>query len=218
MFALLSKWPLVRQIRERNRRHRPGGDVGKNARDARADRRCASGALDLPVLRRRLRAADFSQGRKTDFDRRRSGESPISQGNLCPKGAASYQLLTHRSARNENEISRAARERMDGNSAGSRDGHGGGTRLGIAQTHVRAQARRRRRSITRQRSAISAAPRSTTKKIISSENFSLLAWGWCAYPTRRGYDIAARCPVWAPPLAGAELRPRNKISPTPIAF
>jgi len=22
-------------------------------------------------------------------------ESPISQGNLCPKGAASYQLLTH---------------------------------------------------------------------------------------------------------------------------
>ena len=37
------------------------------------------------------------------------------------------------------------------------------------------------------------------------------AWGWCAYPTRHGYDIAARCPVWAPPSAGAELRPRNKI-------
>ena len=33
-------------------------------------------------------------------------ESPISQGNLCPKGAASYQLLTHDRARNRGEISR----------------------------------------------------------------------------------------------------------------
>jgi len=45
-----------------------------------------------------------------------------------------------------------------------------------------------------------------------------LAWGWSAYPTRRGYDIAARCPVWVPPSGGAELRPRNKISRMPIAF
>ena len=33
-----------------------------------------------------------------------------------------------------------------------------------------------------------------------------------------GYDIAARCPVWAPPSAGAELQLRNKIWPTPIVF
>jgi hypothetical protein len=45
-----------------------------------------------------------------------------------------------------------------------------------------------------------------------------LGLGWSAYPTRHGYDIAARCPVWAPPSAGAELRLRNKISLTPIAF
>ena len=76
-------------------------------------------------------------------------------------------------ARNENEISRAARERVDGDFARSRDGHGGGPRLGIAQAHVRAARKTARRSITRLRSVISAAPRSTTKKIISSKNFSL---------------------------------------------
>jgi hypothetical protein len=36
-------------------------------------------------------------------------------------------------------------------------------------------------------------------------------------PTRPAYDIAARCPVWAPPLAGAELRLRNKTWRTQIA-
>ena len=139
-------------------------------------------------------------------------------GKSLPERRGVISIAHARSARDENEISRAARERVDGHFARSRDGHGGGSRLGIAQTHVRAQKKTARRSITRRRSAISAAPRSTTKKIISSENYSLSAWGWCAYPTRRGYDIAARCPVWAPPSAGAELRPRNKISPTPIAF
>ena len=35
--ALLSRWPLIRQIRERSGRHWVGGDVGQDARDARAD-------------------------------------------------------------------------------------------------------------------------------------------------------------------------------------
>ena len=145
-------------------------------------------------------------------------ESPISQGNLCPKGAASYQLLTH--SRRETKVKyRAPRAKaVDGNFARSRDGHGGRPRLGIAQAHLRQTGETARQSITPPRSAISAAPRSTTKKIISSKNFSPEAWAWSACPTRPGYDIAARCPVWAPPSAGAELRPRNRIWPTRIAF
>ena len=51
MFAWLSKWPLVRQIRQRK------------------------------------------DGKLVSIEG--DPESPISQGNLCPKGAASYQLLTH---------------------------------------------------------------------------------------------------------------------------
>src|SRR5215813_2351530 len=51
LIELFSKWPLVRQIRERK-----------------------DGTL---------------------ISIEGDSESPISQGNLCPKGAASYQLLTH---------------------------------------------------------------------------------------------------------------------------
>jgi hypothetical protein len=82
--------------------------------------------------------------------------------------------------------------------------------LGIAQSARSFTKKTARPLIIRPRSAISVAPRSITKKIISFENYSLSAWGWCAYPTRRGYDIAARCPVWAPPSAGAELRPAQQ--------
>ena len=39
-------------------------------------------------------------------------ESPISQGNLCPKGAASHQLLTH--SRRLKECSTARRARRNG--------------------------------------------------------------------------------------------------------
>ena len=217
MIDLLSKWPLVRQIREGKDGTGLRIDVGQNACDACADRQCESGALDLPILRRRLRPADLSQGRETDFDRRRSG-TPISQGNLCPKGAASYQLLTH--SRRETKMKyRAprAKEWTEISLDRAMDMVADRVWESRKRTFVH-KTKMARRSITRPRSVISAAPRSITKRIISFENYSLSAWGWSAYPTRRGYDIAARCPVWAPPLAGAELRPRNKISPTPIAF
>ena len=217
MIGLLSKWPLVRQIRERKDGTGLESMSDKTrAMHARIDDAQVARSI-CPILRRRLRPVDLSQGRQTHFDRRRSRESRSAREIFARKARLPINC-SHTTARNENEISRAAREGMDRDFAGSRDGHGGRSRLGIAQAHIRAQDKTARRSITRRRSAISAARRSTTKKIISSENCSLSAWGWCAYPTRRGYDIAARCPVWAPPSAGAELRPRNKISPTPIAF
>ena len=40
-------------------------------------------------------------------------ESPISRGRLCPKGAASYELLTHPARADESEVPRAARQRVD---------------------------------------------------------------------------------------------------------
>ena len=75
-------------------RHRPRVDVGQDACDACTYRRRERRTLHLPVLRGRLRAADFHKDGKL-ISIEGDPESPISQGNLCPKGAASYQLLTH---------------------------------------------------------------------------------------------------------------------------
>ena len=136
--ALLSKWPLVRQIRERKDGTGARVDVGQDARDAREDRRRESGALDLPILRRRLRSVRLSQGRETDFDRGRPGESD-QPGESLSERRGILSIAHPFAARNESEISRAAREAMDGDFARSRDGHGGGARLGIAQAHFHSQ-------------------------------------------------------------------------------
>jgi formate dehydrogenase major subunit len=94
MFALLSKWPLVRQIRE----HKDGTGLesmsektrAMHARtdDAKVARSicpyCGVGCAQLIY---------HKDGKLISIEG--DPESPISQGNLCPKGAASYQLLTH---------------------------------------------------------------------------------------------------------------------------
>jgi formate dehydrogenase major subunit len=91
---LLSKWPLVRQIRER----KDGTGLesmsektrGLHARtdDAQVARSicpyCGVGCGQLIY---------HKDGKLVSIEG--DPESPISQGNLCPKGAASYQLLTH---------------------------------------------------------------------------------------------------------------------------
>ena len=165
MFALLSKWPLVRQIRERKDGTGLESMSDKTrAMHARIDDAKVARSI-CPVLRCRLRSADLSQGRETDFDRRRSGITDQPGKSLSERRgilSIAYTFAT----RNENEISRAAREGMDRDFARSRDGHGGRACLGITQAHVRSDKKTARLSITRPRSAISAAPRSTTKKII----------------------------------------------------
>jgi anaerobic selenocysteine-containing dehydrogenase len=92
--ALLSKWPLIRQIRERT--YGTGLEVlsdktrAMHARidDAHVARSicpyCGVGCGQLIY---------HKDGRLISIEG--DPESPISQGNLCPKGAASYQLLTH---------------------------------------------------------------------------------------------------------------------------
>src|SRR5438132_4412227 len=91
---MLSKWPLVRQIRERKdgtglesmsektRALRARTDDAKVARSICPY--CGVGCAQLIY---------HKDGKLVSIEG--DPESPISQGNLCPKGAASYQLLTH---------------------------------------------------------------------------------------------------------------------------
>jgi formate dehydrogenase major subunit len=92
--ALLSKWPLVRQIR--GRKDGTGLEAMSektHAMHARTDDAqvarsicpyCGVGCGQLIY---------HKDGKLISIEG--DPESPISQGNLCPKGAASYQLLTH---------------------------------------------------------------------------------------------------------------------------
>jgi formate dehydrogenase major subunit len=91
---LLSKWPLVRQIRERK-----GGTGLESMSDkTRAMHARTDGAQ---IARSICPYCGVGCGQLIYHDGKKiisiegDPESPISQGNLCPKGAASYQLLTH---------------------------------------------------------------------------------------------------------------------------
>src|SRR5947199_580502 len=93
MFALLSKWPLVRQIRERKdgtglesmsdktRAMHARIDDAKVARSICPD--CGVGCGQLVY---------HKDGKLISFEG--DPDSPTRQGNLCPISVASYQLLT----------------------------------------------------------------------------------------------------------------------------
>jgi formate dehydrogenase major subunit len=92
--ALLSKWPLVRQIRER----KDGTGIESMSEKTRTMHARIDGAQ---VARSICPYCGVGCGQLIFHKDRKllaiegDPESPISQGNLCPKGAASYQLLTH---------------------------------------------------------------------------------------------------------------------------
>src|SRR5438874_2538105 len=92
--ALLSKWPLIRQIRERA----DGTGVEAVSNKTRAMHARIDGAQ---VARSICPYCGVGCGQLIYHKNGKlisiegDPESPISQGNLCPKGAASYQLLTH---------------------------------------------------------------------------------------------------------------------------
>jgi formate dehydrogenase major subunit len=99
--GLLSKWPVIRQIRER---------ADGTGMEAMSDKTRAMRARidDAQVARSICPYCGVGCGQLIFH---RNGklvsiegdpQSPISQGNLCPKGAASYQLLTH--SRRETEM------------------------------------------------------------------------------------------------------------------
>jgi formate dehydrogenase major subunit len=96
--ALLSKWPLVRQIRE--------GKDGTGLESMSDKTRAMHARIDNAQVARSVcpycgvgcgQLIFHKDGKLVSIEG--DPESPISQGNLCPKGAASYQLLTHDRAR-----------------------------------------------------------------------------------------------------------------------
>jgi formate dehydrogenase major subunit len=94
MFSLLSKWPLVRQLRERK--------DGTGLESMSDKTRAMHARTDDAQVARSIcpycgvgcgQLIYHKDGKLISIEG--DPESPISQGNLCPKGAASYQLLTH---------------------------------------------------------------------------------------------------------------------------
>lgn len=107
--ALLSKWPLIRQIR---------GRKDGTGLEAMSDRtRALHARIDDAQVARSVcpycgvgcgQLIYHKAGKLISIEG--DPDSPINQGNLCPKGAASYQLLTH--SRRETKVKyRAARSR-----------------------------------------------------------------------------------------------------------
>jgi formate dehydrogenase major subunit len=92
--GLLAKWPLIRQIRER---------VDGTGLEAMSDKtRAMHARIDDAQVARSIcpycgvgcgQLIYHKDGKLVSIEG--DPESPISQGNLCPKGAASFQLLTH---------------------------------------------------------------------------------------------------------------------------
>lgn len=93
--SLLNRWPVIRQLTERDWSGLNGSAMSDRSlnlrpRTERADHvaqsvcpYCAVGCGQLIYV---------SEGRITDIEG--DPDSPISEGRLCPKGAASYQLVT----------------------------------------------------------------------------------------------------------------------------
>lgn len=91
---LLSKWPLIRQIRE--------GKDGTGLEAMSVITRAMHARIDDASIARSIcpycgvgcgQLIYHKNGKLIAIEG--DPESPINQGNLCPKGAASYQLLTH---------------------------------------------------------------------------------------------------------------------------
>jgi formate dehydrogenase major subunit len=94
LIDLLCKWPLVRQLRERK--------DGTGLEAMSDNTRAMHARIDGAKVARSIcpycgvgcgQVIYHKDGKLVAIEG--DPESPISQGNLCPKGAASYQLLTH---------------------------------------------------------------------------------------------------------------------------
>jgi formate dehydrogenase major subunit len=211
--GLLSRWPLIRQIRER---------ADGTGLEAMSDKtRAMHARIDGAEAARSVcpycgvgcgQLVFHKDGKLISIEG--DPESPINQGNLCPKGAASYQLLTHdrrvtkmkyRAPRSKEwtEIRRNARSMVADRVWESRKRTFVHKKDGVTINHMTAICH----------------PGGATLDI--EENYLIrklftLGLGWSAYPTRRGYDIGHTVPGLAP--SAGRSTPRNKIWPMPIAF
>ena len=127
----LSDWPVVRQFVDRDVR-----GLGASARSARTDRLTARTEEADHVVRSVCpycavgcgQLVYVSDGRITDIEG--DPDSPISRGCLCPKGAATFQLVTGDHRRHQ-----VLYRRPSGTDVGddpARAGHGHGRRAGAS--------------------------------------------------------------------------------------
>ena len=143
--------------------------------------------------------------------------SPINQGTLCPKGAATlgwinnpHRLTTvkYRAPYSDHWEERPldwAMERIAQLAKRARD-----------ETFVRSLPDGTTVNHTMAIAELGGATLDNEENYLIKKLFGA-GWGWSSSRTRRGYDIAPRCPVWAPPSAAAPRRPRSGISPTATA-
>ena len=117
--GLLTSWPAYRQFTE-------GGD-GTGA-EAMTDGDARAAAAERAAPRSRDRSVRTAASAAASLIFHRDGrlisiegdpESPISRGHLCPKGAATFELLTHPARATTREVPRAVR-RGSGRSSISR--------------------------------------------------------------------------------------------------
>ena len=144
-------------------------------------------------------------------------ESPINEGTLCPKGANAFQLAV-----NPHRVTQSSTAPPTPTTGRRSRWTGRWTRSPSASrtpaTPTSRLATNRAGCSTRcAASARSAGPRSTTRRTTSSRSCSAAGWEWCRSRTRRGYDTAPRCPVWAPRSAAARPPPISRTWPTAIA-
>ena len=165
-----------------------------------------------------LRPAHLHQGREAHRHRGQPRAARSTRGRSAPRGPNAFQLAVNPASRDPGALSRAVLRPLG-------DAH---PRLGAGPDRPAHQGRRGTPtspfgtspaacSTRCARSAPSAARRSTTRRTTSSRSCSAADWEWSRSRTRPGYDIAPRCPVWAPRSAAARPPTISRISPTATA-
>ena len=137
--------------------------------------------------------------------------SPISRGRLCPKGADTFELHTHPERLTKVKYRRPYREIVGRDRSGKGDGHGRRSPVGEPRAEFRGNpGRRGPHADHRHRSPRRCDPRQR-RELPDQETFRRPAWAWFASATRPGYDTAPPCPVWAHHSDAAARPLRSKI-------
>ena len=214
----LPVWPVhgsaPRQQPPRSRPRRPVHAVSASLEPGRS--RPTGWSSRLPLLRRRLRAARVRQGRAGSPRSRAIPTRPISRGRLCPKGAASKQLVTgpHR----VRQVLYRRPTPPSGRTSSSRRAMDmiADRVLDDPRRHLAGRRRTGKRCAAPSASPASAARRSTTRRTTSSRSCSP-RWARSRSRTRRAYDTAPPSPVWGPRSVAAAPPPSSRTCRTPTA-
>jgi len=91
---LLLKWPLIRQLRDRADGTGPESMTGRTLELAPKNEGAKSARSICPYCGVGCGQLVYHRGGKV-VSIEGDPESPVSRGHLCPKGAASYELVTH---------------------------------------------------------------------------------------------------------------------------